>query len=111
MARRSVEILGGVGTGLAEEVNIAAPGYAPWGLAVTALVLGLVLQDANGSLPGPTDESWVLIPLAIGFPVVGAAIAQQQPRHPIAWIFLGSGLAPDWPSSKGTPVTQPGDRR
>jgi hypothetical protein len=62
------------------------------GLAVTALVLGLVLQAANGSLPGPTDESWVLIPLAIGFPVVGAAIARQQPRHPIAWIFLGSGL-------------------
>ena len=62
------------------------------GLAVTALALGLMLQGANGSLPGPTDESWVLIPLAIGFPVVGAAIARQQPRHPIAWIFLGSGL-------------------
>jgi transposase len=26
--------------------------------------------------------------MAIGFPVVGAAIARQQPRHPIAWIFL-----------------------
>jgi hypothetical protein len=62
------------------------------GLAVTALVLGLVVQAANGSLPGPTDESWVLIPLAVGFPLVGAAIARQQPRHPIAWIFLGSGL-------------------
>ena len=62
------------------------------GLAVTALALGLVLQAANGSLPGLTDESWVLIPLALGFPVVGAAIARQQPRHPIAWIFLGSGL-------------------
>jgi hypothetical protein len=24
--------------------------------------------------------------------LVGAAIARQQPRHPIAWIFLGSGL-------------------
>ena len=62
------------------------------GLAVTALVLGLVLQAANGSLPPLTDESWSLIPLAVGLPIVGAAIAQRQPRHPIAWIFIGSGL-------------------
>jgi hypothetical protein len=62
------------------------------GLAVTALALGLVLQAANGSLPSLTDESWLLIPLAIGLPIVGAAIARHQPRHPIAWIFLGSGL-------------------
>jgi hypothetical protein len=62
------------------------------GLAVTALVLGLVLQAANGSLPPLTNESWVLIPLAVGLPIVGAAIARQQPRHPIAWIFIGSGL-------------------
>jgi hypothetical protein len=62
------------------------------GLAVTALALGLTLQVRNGSLPGPTAESWVLVPLAVGFPVVGAAIARRRPRHPIAWIFLGSGL-------------------
>jgi hypothetical protein len=62
------------------------------GLGLTALVLGLVLQAANSSLPGLTDESWLLIPLAIGLPIVGAAIARQQPRHPIAWIFLGAGL-------------------
>jgi hypothetical protein len=62
------------------------------GLAVTALALGLVLQAANGSLPPLTNESWVLIPLAVGLPLVGAAIARRQPRHPIAWIFIGSGL-------------------
>lgn len=62
------------------------------GLAVTALVLGLVLQAANGPLAPLTNESWVLIPLAVGLPIVGAAIAQRQPRHPIAWIFIGSGL-------------------
>jgi hypothetical protein len=62
------------------------------GLAVTALVLGLVLQAANGSLPPLTDESWLLIPLGMGLPIVGAAIARRQPRHPIGWILLGSGL-------------------
>jgi hypothetical protein len=62
------------------------------GLAATTLTLGLTLQVGNGSLPGPTAESWVLVPLAVGFPVVGAAIARRQPRHPIAWLFLGSGL-------------------
>jgi two-component system, NarL family, sensor kinase len=62
------------------------------GLALTALILGLVVRAANGSLPPLTDESWVLIPLAVGLPIVGAAIARPQPRHPIAWIFLGSGL-------------------
>jgi hypothetical protein len=62
------------------------------GLALTALVLGLVLQATNGSLPAPTDESWLLIPLATGLPIVGAAIVRHQPRHPIGWIFLGAGL-------------------
>jgi hypothetical protein len=62
------------------------------GLAVTALVTGLVFRAANGSLPTLTDESWLLIPLAVGLPIVGAAIARRQPRHPIAWIFIGSGL-------------------
>jgi hypothetical protein len=62
------------------------------GLAVTALVTGLVFRAANGSLPALTDESWLLIPLAVGLPIVGAAVARQQPRHPIAWIFIGSGL-------------------
>jgi hypothetical protein len=62
------------------------------GLAVAALVLGLVLQAANGSLPPLTDESWLLVPLGAGLPIVGAAIARHQHRHPIGWILLGSGL-------------------
>jgi hypothetical protein len=62
------------------------------GLAVTALVLGLMLQAANVSLPPLTDESWLLIPLGVGLPIVGAAIVRHQPRHPIGWILIGSGL-------------------
>jgi Transposase IS116/IS110/IS902 family len=62
------------------------------GLAVTALVLGLMLQAANGSLPPLTDESWLLVPLGVGLPIVGAAIVRHQPRHPIGWILVGSGL-------------------
>jgi hypothetical protein len=81
-----------VGTGYAEEVPVSRLAAVLAGLAVTALVLGLMLQAANGPLPPLTNESWVLIPLAIGLPLVGATIARQQPRHPIAWIFIGSGL-------------------
>jgi hypothetical protein len=35
------------------------------------LVLGTVLQAANGPLPGMTDEYWTLVPLTVGFPAVG----------------------------------------
>jgi hypothetical protein len=83
------------------------------GLAVALLALGMVLQAANGSLGGLTDEVWTLVPLATGFPVVGAVIARRQPRHPIAWIFLGSGLgaglaAFSYPYAQYALVTNPG---
>jgi hypothetical protein len=81
-----------VGTSYAEEVPVSRLAALLAGLAVTALVLGLLLQAANGPLPPLTNESWVLIPLAIGLPLVGATIARRQPHHPIAWIFIGSGL-------------------
>jgi hypothetical protein len=41
---------------------------------------------------GPTDESWSLIPLAVGFPLVGALVARRQPRNALAWVYLGGGL-------------------
>jgi hypothetical protein len=77
---------------LPREVAVSRLAALLAGLAVTALVLGLVLQAANGSLPSLTSESWVLVPLGVGLPIVGAAIARHQPRHPIGWILLGSGL-------------------
>ena len=73
MARQSAETLGSVGTGLAEEVNVAAHGHAP------------CRARGDGARPGTGAASRQR---AIGFPVVGAAIARQQPRHPIAWIVL-----------------------
>jgi signal transduction histidine kinase len=33
-----------------------------------------------------------LIPLAIGFPLVGALVASHQPGNAVAWIYLGGGL-------------------
>ena len=62
------------------------------GLAVTAVVLGLVFEAANGHVFGPTDESWSLIPVAIGFPFVGALVARRQSRNALAWVYLGAGL-------------------
>jgi hypothetical protein len=84
MARRSVQILHPAGTGNAEEVAVSRLAALLAGLAVMALVMGLVLQAANGSLPPLTDESWLLIPLGVGLPIVGAAIARHQPGTPSA---------------------------
>ena len=66
--------------------------WALAGLAVTVVALGLVLAAANGAPPSLADESLDLIPLAIGFPLVGALVASHQPRNAVAWIYLGSGL-------------------
>ena len=66
--------------------------WALAGLAVTVLGLGLVLAAANGTPPSLADESLTLIPLAIGFPLVGALVASHQPRNAVAWTYLGGGL-------------------
>jgi two-component system NarL family sensor kinase len=66
--------------------------WALVGLAVTVVGLGLVLAAANGAPPSLVDESLTLIPLAIGFPLVGALVASHQPRNAVAWIYLGGGL-------------------
>jgi hypothetical protein len=63
------------------------------GLALLLVTLGLVLEAANGPLRGPDDESWTLVALAVGLPVIGALVATHQPRNAIAWIFLGVGFA------------------
>jgi hypothetical protein len=62
------------------------------GLAVTVVGLGLVLAAANGAPPSLADESLTLIPLAIGFPLVGALVASHQPRNAVAWVYLSGGL-------------------
>ena len=63
------------------------------GLALLLLTLGLVLEAANGPLPRPDDESWTLVALATGLPVIGALVATHQPGNAIGWIFLGVGFA------------------
>jgi hypothetical protein len=69
------------------------------GLAVTALVLGLMLQAANGSLPPLTDESWLLVPLGVGLPIVGAAIVRHPgPRRSLVMRPM-SGSLPDDPAA------------
>jgi signal transduction histidine kinase len=66
--------------------------WALAGLAVIVVGLGLRLAAANGAPPSLADESLTLIPLAVGFPLVGALVASHQPRNAVAWIYLGGGL-------------------
>lgn len=71
----------------------ARNGWLLAGLALLLVTLGLVLAAANGPLPRPDEESWTLVALAAGLPVIGALVATHQPRNAIAWIFLGVGFA------------------
>jgi signal transduction histidine kinase len=72
----------------------AATGVA-WvlvGLAATVVGLGLGLAAANGTQLGLANESLFLIPLAVGFPLVGALVASRRPHNGVAWVYLGGGL-------------------
>jgi two-component system NarL family sensor kinase len=76
-------------------MTMQTAGRVAWalaGLAVILVGLGLVLAAANGTPPSLADESLTLVPLAIGFPLVGALVASHQSRNPVAWIYLGGGL-------------------
>ncbi|MGI8407038.1 MAG: hypothetical protein ACR2L3_00795 [Actinomycetota bacterium] len=67
-----------------------------WGLCAAALlsmIAGAILQEARG---GDIDQSLaeqtgLLLGFA-SFPVLGALIANRQPRNPLGWIFLAVGL-------------------
>jgi signal transduction histidine kinase len=62
------------------------------GLAATVVGLGLGLAAANGTQLGLANESLFLIPLAVGFPLVGALVASRRPHNGVAWVYLGGGL-------------------
>ncbi len=61
-------------------------------IAVTAVVAGTVIGAIDDVLPGYSDESWSLLPLAVGFPLVGAVVISRHPRHGLGWTYIGSGL-------------------
>jgi hypothetical protein len=68
-----------------------------WGMYVVAVLLEAATvymwADGHESLRRLADNSYfesVLISLTFG--LVGALIVAKQPRHPIGWLFCGSGL-------------------
>ena len=77
--------------GYAEEVAVSRLAVLLAGLAVRVSP-GLAPQAANGSLPPLTSEPSVLVPLGVGLPIVGAAIAATSPSTPSA----GFSSAPAW---------------
>jgi len=60
------------------------------GLFVAAYVVGRV-SDLPPDITSP--ETLVLVPVSIGFAVVGALIVSRHPRHRLGWLYVGSATA------------------
>ena len=61
---------------------------ALWVVAAAVTLGSLVLQIAAAEV----DEGLLHTLSLLAYPTVGAIIARHQPRHPIAWVLLASGM-------------------
>ena len=59
-------------------------------LFVAAYVVG---RDADLPPEITSPETLVLVPVSIGFAVVGALIVSRHPRHRLGWLYVGSATA------------------
>ena len=60
-------------------------------LFVAAYVVG---RDAGLPPDITSPETLVLVPVSIGFSIVGALIVSRHPRHRLGWLYVGSVTSP-----------------
>jgi len=70
--------------------------WAVWLLLQTTTIIFTYLArsyppDSADLLP-PFSRVWLYLPALFAFPTIGALIAARQPRNPIGWLFLATGL-------------------
>ena len=63
--------------------------------ACVVLLVGWYVMGRRSDLPEETTspEALVLVPMSVGFAVVGALIVGRHPRHRLGWLYLVSGSA------------------
>ncbi len=68
-----------------------------WAAPATCVLLLVAwyLVGRQSDLPeeATRPEALVLVPLSVGFTVVGALIVSRYPRHRLGWLYLISGTA------------------
>ncbi|MDP8931339.1 MAG: histidine kinase [Actinomycetota bacterium] len=73
--------------------------WGAWGLTIAALAAAVPLVVLTRATPIPGQQisrvSFLVFPtlFALAFSTVGAIVASKRPRHPVAWIFLVTGVA------------------
>jgi two-component system, NarL family, sensor kinase len=60
-------------------------------LLVTAYAIGRRIPNLPAELSRP--EALILVPVSVGFSIVGALIISRHPRHRLGWLYIGSALA------------------
>jgi two-component system, NarL family, sensor kinase len=69
--------------------------WAAPAVCVALLVAGLAFGRRSDDLPPSltSPEVLILVPVSIGFAVVGALILSRHPRHRLGWLYVGSAVA------------------
>ena len=60
-------------------------------LLAAAYAIGRRIPDLPTEFTRP--EALILVPVSVGFAVVGALIISRRPRHRLGWLYIGSALA------------------
>jgi hypothetical protein len=64
----------------------------PLAWALFGLFLTLVVAGALVTVLGPASEADLFFVAVVGYAFVGALIADRQPRNPIGWLLLATGI-------------------
>jgi len=79
--------------GVAQRMQAGLAWAAP--AACASLLVAGYLVGRHADLPDQATsvESLILVPLSLGFSIVGALIVSRRPRHRLGWLYLISAVA------------------